>query len=82
MWTIVTVEIEEFHDGSNCFARVQGATSDSRIVGDTEVTKSLPAVRSGVARFTGKLGLHSSISGMSPCCELPASVSMEAVYRQ
>jgi hypothetical protein len=27
----------------------------SRIVGDTEVTKSLPAVRSGVARFTGSL---------------------------
>ena len=27
MWTIVTVEIEEFHDGSNCFARVHGATS-------------------------------------------------------
>ena len=26
-----------------------------RLVGDTEVTESLPAVRSGVARFTGSL---------------------------
>src|ERR1700688_868822 len=32
MWTIVTVEIEEFHDGSNCFALVHDATSLRRSV--------------------------------------------------
>src|ERR1700733_5379183 len=32
MWTIVTVEIEEVNDGSNCFAFIHGATSLRRSV--------------------------------------------------
>jgi hypothetical protein len=33
----------------------RGTEVNEWIVGDTEVTESLPVVRSGVARFTGSL---------------------------
>jgi hypothetical protein len=44
MWTIVTVEIEEFNDGSNCFALVHGATSLRRSGGSKHtIVQSLEA---------------------------------------